>query len=131
MHHINDYFTVPYVEGGRDMSGLDCWGITRLILHYVYKTPLFTSFGHVRSEHANEFTSAYTVLSGQFIPCIPKDGAVACGFYDHNLVHMGVCVDADGQLDVFHTCEKHGPSFMRVEAFKRLFEEVKFYEYAS
>lgn len=131
MHHINDYFTVPYVEGGRDMSGLDCWGITRFILHYVYKTPLFTSFGHVRSEHAKEFTSAYTVLSGQFTECPPKSGAVACGFKDSNLVHMGVCVNADGQLDVFHTCEKHGARFIKIEAFKRLFEEVKFYEYAG
>ncbi|WP_016899818.1 hypothetical protein [Pseudoalteromonas sp. PAMC 22718] len=131
MNHINDYFTVPYVEGGRDMSGLDCWGITRFVLHHVYKLPLFTSFGHVRSEHTSEFTGAYSVLVDQFTQCKPKEGAVACGFVDGNLVHMGVCVDIDGQIAIFHSTKKHGASFARIAAFERLFFEVKFYEYAG
>lgn len=131
MYHINDYFTVPYVDGGRDMAGLDCWGQVRLILHHVYNKPLFTSFGHVRAEHSANCSSAYSSLVGQFTQCEPKDGVVACGFDGGSLVHVAVCIVADGQLDIFHTCEKQGARFIKIEAFKRLFEEVKFYEYAS
>lgn len=131
MKHINDYLNVPYVEGGRDMSGLDCWGATRFVLHHIFNLPLFTSFGHVRSKHKSEFNGAYSVLAEQFNECSPKDGAVACGFTAGNMVHMGVCIELDGQLMIFHTCRKHGGSFVRLAAFNRLFFEVKFYEYAG
>lgn len=131
MNHLNDYKTVPYVEGGRTMKGLDCWGLTRLVLHYIYNLPLFTSFGHVRSEHKAEFTGAYSLLAEEFELCAVKPGAVICGFTGCNLVHMGVCVDVDGEIHVLHTCKKHGASFVRVSVFKRLFSEVKVYEYAG
>lgn len=29
---VEDYLLVPYLDGGRDRSGADCWGLVRLVL---------------------------------------------------------------------------------------------------
>ncbi|WP_288985782.1 hypothetical protein [uncultured Pseudoalteromonas sp.] len=113
------------------MSGLDCWGATRFVLHYICNLPLFTSFGHVRSEHKTDFNGAYSVLAEQFNECFPKNSSVVCGFTAGSMVHMGVCLEVDGELMVFHTCKKHGCSFVRLAVFNRLFLKVKYYEYAG
>ena len=131
MHKISDYLSVPYVDGGRDMAGLDCWGQPRLVLHNVYGKPLFTSFGHVSPDDKTNLTNAYTQIVNQFKPCSAKEPAIACGFRGENLIHMGLCVVVDGQLQILHTSRKKGPSIVKIADFKRLFFEVKFYEYTG
>lgn len=29
---VEDYLQIPYVDGGRDRAGCDCWGLVRLVL---------------------------------------------------------------------------------------------------
>ncbi len=131
MKHINDYLSVPYVDGGRDMAGLDCWGQPRLVLHNVFGKPLFKSFGHVSPDDKAHLTSSYAQIVDQFKPCAAKEQAIACGFRGQNLIHMGLCVVVDGQLQILHTSRKKGPSIVTIADFKRLFFKVKFYEYTG
>lgn len=126
---IKDYLRVPYVDGGRDMLGFDCWGMTRHRLHHHYGHPLFESFGHINPDDKPTLTTAYKQIVDEFSVCNPKPGAVACGFKLNCLVHMGTCEVIDGELRVLHTSRKNGASHIKVADFKRLFIGVKFYEY--
>ena len=131
IYTINDYLSVPYVNEGRDMSGFDCWGQTRHRQHYGYGNPLFESFGHINPDDKYSLTNAYFQIVNQFVLCEPKPGAVVCGFKMGNLMHIGTVEHIDGQLAVLHTSRRKGPSIVSFDDFKRLFIEVKFYEYVG
>ncbi len=111
------------------MAGFDCWGMTRHRLHHHHGKPLFESFGHINPDNKTALTQAYQQIVNQFELCQPKPGAIACGFKFDNLIHMGTCELIDGQLLILHTSRKKGPSVVTINDFKRLFIEVKFYEY--
>ena len=125
---INDYLAVPYVDGGRDCRGFDCWGLVRHALHHHFGVPWLTSFGHVSPDDKPGMTGGFSAVVPAFVPgaCVP--GAVACGFRGDCLVHVGVVVD-NGKLQVLHTGRGHGPALNTARAFRRLFERVEFYEY--
>lgn len=125
---FDDYLSIPYVDGGRDGCGLDCWGLVRDVLHAHFGVPLLASFGHVSPDDKPGMTGGYHQVVNGFVPgaCVP--GAVACGFRGDCLVHVGVVVN-NGRLQVLHTSRKSGPGMLDPRAFRRLFERTEFYEY--
>ena len=130
---INDYFTVPYVDGGRDVAvGLDCWGLVRHVAHNLYQLPLFEGFGCVTRKNGEAMHAGYHKTKTGFQICKPKAGALACCFIKEkdNLIfhHVGICTSA---LDVLHTGSAHGVKKVPVRAFKRLACVVQFYEYVG
>lgn len=126
--NISDYLTVPYVDGGRDLCGLDCWGLVRHVLHAQFGLPLFESFGHVSPDDKQAMTECYQHIVKTFVPgrCVPA--AIACGFRGDCLIHVGVVVD-NGVLQVLHTGRQYGPALQSPRTFRRLFERTEFYEY--
>lgn len=131
MNYFNDYIIVLYVEGGRIMKGLDCWGLICLVFYYIYNLLFFIFFGYVCFEYKVEFIGVYLFLVEKFEVCVVKLGVVICGFIGINFVYMGVCVDVDGENYVLYICKKYGVLFVRVSVFKRFFSEVEVYEYVG
>lgn len=131
MHWINDYICCPYVDGGRDLNGLDCWGLIRDVLQKHYGTPVLGSFGNVTAADKKGMTLGFKQVVQAFTPSPPQAASVAAGFRGENLIHVGVCVDVNGGLKVLHTSSKHGPSLDTLAHFQRLFPKVIFYEYSN
>lgn len=128
---INNYFTVPYVDGGRDISvGLDCWGLVRHVLHHEFNKPLLDAFGALTRHTKNH--DAYEQSLPDFKECKARVGAVACCFKKVAgrwvFHHVGVCV---GDCDVLHTASTHGVKKVPLRAFKRLAPVVKFFEFVG
>ncbi|MCL1123608.1 C40 family peptidase [Shewanella surugensis] len=130
MHWINSYMTCPYVDGGRDLNGLDCWGLVRDVLHKQFAVPPIASFGTVSPDDKTAMTQGFAHVVKTFNPSPPLAGCVAAGFFGGNLIHVGICVDCSG-FKVLHTSRKHGPSLDTLAYFQRLFPKVIYYRYDS
>ncbi|WP_444886471.1 NlpC/P60 family protein [Microbulbifer sp. JMSA008] len=129
MSWINDYLTVPYVDGGRGMHGFDCWGLVRDVLHRQFNTPLLESFGHVCPDDKPLLTDSYLQVVPDFLPGPCKPGAVACGFHGDCLIHVGIVIN-NGQTQVLHTGRQYGkPLLTSPRAFRRLFQRCEYFHY--
>jgi cell wall-associated NlpC family hydrolase len=144
--NLSVYESVPYVDGGRvvsgdpenhkELNGLDCFGLARHALHYAFGGPLLNSFGGIfradQSGMNDGFNAVVDKRSGSFELCGPQAGALACCF--HKSVqgdvfhHIGICIDA---ANVMHTSAKHGYAVVPVRTFKRLANKVEFYRYVK
>ncbi|MEY8251977.1 MAG: NlpC/P60 family protein [Colwellia sp.] len=127
--NINQYFTVPYVDGGRDIAvGLDCWGLVRHVFHHEFNGPWLDVFSNSSRYTKNHQDFKKSVPS--FKPCSAKAGALACCFINknNNLIfnHVGICV---AENTVLHTASGHGVKSCSVRAFNRLAVVVKYYEW--
>lgn len=100
---LKPYLDAVYVDGGRGDGQYDCWGLVRAVLHEQFDTPLYRSFGSVEPRNKTLLTSSAQKIMKQFTPIDgPQAGAVACGYIGRRIVHIGVCVRADGFLKVLH-----------------------------
>ena len=124
----DNYLTIPYVDGGRDLDGLDCWGLVRDVLHRHFSLPLLKSFGNIHADDKENMTRAYSEIKNAFSTCLPTVGTVAAGFNGDTLIHVGVVVESNG-LKILHTSSKFGMCRSSVRHFNRLFSQVKYYEY--
>ena len=127
----NDFLDVPYVDGGRDMSGLDCFGQLRLARHLLFDKPLLESFGHITNngceDHYEPMTEVYHQLKAGYEQCEPRPGAIACCFRHGLLLHVGLVVEDNGLLKVLHT-NAAGPHLMKIKTFDRLSTDVRFFD---
>lgn len=135
---LSRYESVPYVDGGRVVSadplvnGLDCFGLARHALHYVFDGPLLDSFCGIFRTNLAGMNDGFSSSSLLFELCGPEPGALACCFHKTArgdvFHHIGICLDAS---NVMHTSAKHGYSVVPVRAFKRLAAKVEFYKYSK
>lgn len=126
---INDYLTVPYVDGGRDIAmGLDCWGLVRHALHNVFNGPLLNAFGAVLPQEHVRMTDRFDATAQRLVQSRPQAGALACCFYragERDIFHhVGICIN---EHEVLHTSSSRGPQIMPLRVFKRLAFKVEFY----
>ena len=100
---LKPYLHAVYVDGGRGNGQYDCWGLVRAVLHEQFDTPLYRSFGSVEPHNKTLLTASAQKIMKQFsVQDEPMAGAVACGYIGKRMVHIGVCVEADGMLKVLH-----------------------------
>jgi len=99
----NKYIGIPYKDGGRDIDGLDCWGLVRLVYKNEYNIDL-PSFNNeyiiTDRERVNELFSQYR--EGWAIEDSPKEGNVVLLRLFGEESHVGVLINSKQFLHVNH-----------------------------
>lgn len=125
-----NYVGIPFVSGGRDDTGCDCYGLVRLILteQYGYELPLLIG-GYTNALDVAEtrrlFTRNVPLLCGEKIEN-PEEKSVALLNFGGRLCHVGLYA-GDGYIihsrhNVGAVCERiDSPSLAgRVEGWYRV-----------
>ena len=94
---VAEYIGIPFVSGGRDHTGCDCYGLVRLVLmeRFGYTLPLLDAgYTDARrlAETAPLFDAQLPLLAGEQIDR-PEPGSVAVLLYQGRTSHVGVFVD--------------------------------------
>ncbi|MDR2663080.1 MAG: C40 family peptidase [Treponema sp.] len=94
---VEGYIGIPFVSGGRDRAGCDCYGLVRLVLseQFGYTLPLLNT-GYVNAcrteETAPLFKEHLPLLAGCKISRA-EPGAVAVIRFSGRASHVGIFVD--------------------------------------
>lgn len=124
---VNHYLSARYVDGARGPAEYDCWGLVREVRHLHCGKSLMPSWGHVRHDHAREFTRAYCRESAGLRKCEPEHGAIASAFKGRICHHVAVIVDLGGELYALEMTSGTGARIMRVSDFERLYLKVDYH----
>lgn len=126
---INKYFAVPYVNGGRDMQGADCWGLTRLArLDLHPEKPCLPMLNDLDADDKRGVTKQFYGISNGFHESGVVVGAIACAFIGVVCVHVGLVVMADGRIRILETDTPHGVSCTPIAIFEGRYTAVKYYD---
>lgn len=112
------YIRIPFVDGGRDHFGCDCWGLIRLVYRDQLQIEL-PSYGEIDAK--NLVGIARKMKAGsedgeQWIRVVgvPKafDACLMTWFGKREIAHIGVMIDAK---HVLHTEDRTGVSMSRID----------------
>ena len=111
------YVGIPFVSGGRDRFGCDCYGLVRLVLaeQFGYDLPLLSldyRNAAVVAETAPVLRARLPLLAGEQLGSA-EPGAVAVMRFRGMPSHVGVFVD---DAHILHTLEKIGAHIARAES---------------
>ena len=131
MHWIHHYLSIPYVPGGRDRQGVDCWGLLRLAYLEQFHIALPEIPG-ISAEKALALTdtleqekkASWTEIAK------PIDGC-GVGMSQRTILHhVGIYAAADGGK-VIHCWSRNNS--VRADTFRSLWSQgflvVKFYRH--
>lgn len=124
------YFNIPYVKGGRDMKGLDCWGLVRLARVELFEReelPIFSSVDPLDKRNLTR-SQIECVKDRNLNICDFKVGAIATGWRGRLCCHVGIVVEADGRLFILETDENTGVCLTTLNNFKSKYSKVVFYD---
>lgn len=126
MIDVHEFLRVPYVDRGRTMEGLDCWG-QLLLVRGQLGMPSLPDIGPVTRAEPIAMQREYGKVSSGLVECNPCVGAIAAVFRGTLFVHVGVVLEIDGRLAILETNEGSGPRWMRVQDFVDAYYKVIFY----
>jgi hypothetical protein len=127
MTWLNKYLASTYVDGGRELPRLDCYGLVRMVRAELFGKSDLPAFGHILPRMPVEFTRAYRERLDAFEQCAPEPGAIACVFRGRVCEHVAIVVEIDGRLAVLETGSKTGPTWSRIAEFERRSARVIYY----
>jgi cell wall-associated NlpC family hydrolase len=117
---VSRYVGIPFVSGGRDFAGCDCYGLIRLVLseEFGLRLPALASTYDAccTAEISPMFDAYVPLLQGERIAA-PEAGAVAVIRVRGLPSHVGVFVDGEYILHTLHKigahCTRIGSGFLR------------------
>ena len=124
---VNEYVGIPYVWGGRSYSGLDCYGLCKLVYAEQYGfDDLPDWLGDEIDLRGRESEIAKAVCSGNFEELEqPVDGCFAVCYRSKVAYHMGIFIGGG----VLHSHRNTGAVFEPVREFTESYGKVVFGEW--
>lgn len=123
---LDKYLSANYLDGGRELPDIDCWGLVRLARHELGWL-LLPSFGNVRHTMPRQFTEACREQAELMELCQPEPGAVAAVFRGQVCIHVGLVIEIDGRLAVLEINPKIGCRWIRVADFEKAYPRVTYH----
>lgn len=124
MIDIMPYLYAHYVDCGRELPGVDCWGLVLLVRRELGLPELEQNL--VSGKDAKGFTKAYRRQIEALETCEPEPGAIAAAFRGTLCLHVAVVLEIEGRLGVLEITES-GSRWMRVTAFEQKYGKVVYY----
>lgn len=134
---INKYIGIPWVRGGAEITGADCWGLVLMVLSDVYGVEVQNrkgccAMGAELAQVIDEETG-----SSDWQECSYRDGAVAV-MVDRTTKrpeHVGICVwHGTGERMVLHSISTRANGASKITplpVIERAFLKVRFFEYVG
>jgi cell wall-associated NlpC family hydrolase len=123
---------IPYRDHGRDRRGADCWGLVRLARHGLFGLPMLPSHDDVSPlDKGALHLRANGICADLERVEDPQPGDIMAGYLGRTMVHVGICVQADGRLWVLHTRPSSGPRLERIEVMRRAFTRIAWWRHAA
>lgn len=123
---MNKYISVPYVDEGRSLSGLDCWGLA-LAVRSDMGLPLLQDDPQARRGNGKAISEQFKKISDSLCRDKIRPGSLAAVFKGSLFVHVGVVVEADGRLWVMETNPGVGVCMRRIADFESSYYKVVYY----
>jgi len=128
MTDVEKYLFVPYVPGGRETDGFDCWGLTLLVRREM-GLPELEGPADANRENPLAMQRLYSRITSGPLEPVPdlQPGDVAAVFRARVLVHVAVAVEIDGRIALLETNPGSGVRWMYLDRFLQTYYQVTFY----
>jgi lipoprotein Spr len=128
------YVGLPFVEGGRDRSGLDCYGLLRLVVNERFdgSVPPYEGIAFRRGEDEELLAHLMEERIRLWTPVRPGDERAGDGILLRVLgrpIHVGVVVAPGTMLHIEHACDSVVESYGEGSNWQR--RVLGFYRHAS
>lgn len=124
MIDVTPYLHAHYVDCGRNLPGIDCWGLVLLVRRELGLPELDSN--EVSGKDAKGFTRAYRRQIEALESCAAEVGAIAAAFRGSLCLHVAIIVPIEGRLAALEITET-GARWMRLAAFEQKYPKVIYY----
>jgi len=124
MIDLSTYLSAHYVDCGRELPGIDCWGLVLLVRRDLGLAELPTY--SISGKDPKSFTLAYRQQRERMEVCDAEVGAVAAAFRGSLCLHVAVVVEIENRLAALEITES-GARWMRIAAFEQKYPKVIYY----
>lgn len=128
MIDVEKYLFTPYVKGGRERAGFDCWGLVLLVREEL-GLPALDGPSSANKDNPIAMQRLYrSITSG---PLEERErlspGDVAAVFKSGVMVHVAVAIEIDGRIALIETNPGSGVRWMYLDRFLQTYYKVIFY----
>lgn len=128
MIDVEKYLFTPYVKGGRERTGFDCWGLVLLVREEL-GLPVLDGPSSANKDNPIAMQRLYrSITTG---PLEERDtlspGDVAAVFKAGVMVHVAVAIEIDGRIALIETNPGSGVRWVYLDRFLQTYYKVIFY----